>query len=79
MRYNGHKVSLLKVTLKNIPGALAKITTLLAEQNILSSIIDAPIDKPKALNDSLHRLKQNKNTLSTLSPSKDSKNSIALL
>ena len=51
MKCNGRRVSLLRVALRNIPGALAKISTLLANHNIniLSSIIDAPLGKPEAL------------------------------
>ncbi len=45
------KVCLFRIVLKNIPGSLAKVSTLMAKYNIniLSSIIDAPLDKPKAI------------------------------
>jgi len=50
MRSKGLNVFLLKLILKNIPGALAKVSTLMAKYNIniLSSIIDAPLDSAKA-------------------------------
>ncbi len=50
MKCKGLHISLVRITLKNVPGALAKVASLMAKYNIniLSSILDAPLGAPKA-------------------------------